>query len=161
MLKTNTVFYFDSSDFINISHHYIDQANFSLADKAIKMGLDQHPNNVDLMLLNSELLIFNSDYKKAYKILNFIEEIDPENREVYLQKATIYSKNNLSEEAIDILKRALVFIDDKIEISPILKLLFLCKIQIALLYFLLIGLSFRAFNGLIDLKFFFSNQFYL
>ena len=69
MLKTNTVFYFDSSDFITISHHYIDQANFSLANKAIKMGLDQHPNNIDLMLLNSELLIFNSKYKEAYKIL--------------------------------------------------------------------------------------------
>lgn len=113
MLKTNTVFYFDSSDFITISHHYIDQANFSLANKAIKMGLDQHPNNIDLMLLNSELLIFNSKYKEAYKILNFVEEIDPENREIYLQKATIYSKNNLSEEAIDILKRALTFIDEK------------------------------------------------
>ena len=79
------------------------------------MGLDQHPNNIDLMLLNSELLIFNSKYKEAYKILNFVEEIDPENREIYLQKATIYSKNNLSEEAIDILKRALTFIDEKID----------------------------------------------
>ena len=125
MLKTNTVFYFDSSDFITISHHYIDQANFSLADKAIKMGLDQHPNNIDLMLLNSELLIFNSKYKEAYKILNFVEEIDPENREVYLQKATIYSKNNLSEEAIDILKRALTFIDDKIEIWNMIAMEFL------------------------------------
>ena len=55
MLKTNTVFYFDSSDFINISHHYIDQANFSLAEKAIKMGLDQHPNNIDLMLIGPEV----------------------------------------------------------------------------------------------------------
>ena len=125
MLKTNTIFYFDSSEFINISHHYIDQANFSLASKAIKMGLDQHPNNVDLLLLNSELLIFNSNYKDAYKILNFIEEIDPENREVYLQKATIYSKNNLSEEAIDILKRALEFIDDKIEIWNMIAMEFL------------------------------------
>jgi len=125
MLKTNTVFYFDSSDFITISHHYIDQANFSLADKAIKIGLDQHPNNIDLMLLNSELLIFNSKYKEAYKILNFVEEIDPENREVYLQKATIYSKNNLSEEAIDILKRALTFIDDKIEIWNMIAMEFL------------------------------------
>ena len=113
MLKTNTVFYFDSTEFISISHHYIDQANYSLAEKSIKMGLDQHPNNTDLMLLNSELLIFNSKYEDAYKILNYLEEVDPENREVYLQKATIYSKNNLSDEAIAILKRALLFIDDK------------------------------------------------
>jgi hypothetical protein len=92
MLKTNTVFYFDSSDFITISHHYIDQANFSLANKAIKMGLDQHPNNIDLMLLNSELLIFNSKYKEAYKILNFVEEIDPENREFTFRRLQFTQK---------------------------------------------------------------------
>ena len=50
MLKTNAVFYFDSTEFILISHHYIDQANYSLAEKSIKMGLNQHPNNTDLML---------------------------------------------------------------------------------------------------------------
>ncbi len=116
MLKTNDVFYFDSSEFINISHHYIDQANFSLAERSITMGLNQHPNNTDLMLLNTELLIFNSKYDDAYKILDFIEEIDPENREVYMQKATIYSKNNLNDKAIEILKKALLVSDEKLEI---------------------------------------------
>ena len=125
MLKTNSVFYFDSNDFINISHHYIDQANYKLAGRAVKMGLNQHPNNVDLMLLNSELLIFNSKYDAAYEILNFVQEIDPENREVYLQKATIYSKNNLSEEAIEILKSALLFIDDKIDVWNMIAMEFL------------------------------------
>ena len=61
----------------------------------------------------------------SYKILNFVEEIDPENREVYLQKATIYSKNNLSEEAIEILKSALSFIDDKLEIWNMIAMEFL------------------------------------
>ena len=37
MLKTNTNYYFDSTEFINITHHYIDNANFSLAEKAISM----------------------------------------------------------------------------------------------------------------------------
>ena len=85
MLKTNTNYYFDSTEFINITHHYIDNANFSLAEKAISMGLEQHPSNIDLMLLNSELMIFNSNYDDAYKILDVVEEIDPINKEVYLQ----------------------------------------------------------------------------
>ncbi len=125
MLKTNTVYYFDSTEFILISHHYIDQANYSLAEKSIKMGLDQHPNNTDLMLLNSELLIFNSNYEDAYEILNYLENINPENREVYLQKATIFSKNNHSEEAIAILKKALQFIDDKVDIWNMIAMEFL------------------------------------
>ena len=125
MLKTNSVFYFDSTEFVDISHHYIEEANYKLANKAIKMGLKQHPNNIDLMLLNSELLIFNSKYEDASKILNYVQEIDPENREVYLQKATIYSKNNLNQEAIEILKRALVFIDDKVDIWNMIAMEFL------------------------------------
>ena len=66
MLKTNSVFYYDSTEFIDISHYYIDEANYKLASKAIKMGLNQHPNNIDLMLLNSELLIFNSKYEEIH-----------------------------------------------------------------------------------------------
>ena len=125
MLKTNSVFYYDSTEFIDISHYYIDEANYKLASKAIKMGLKQHPNNIDLMLLNSELLIFNSKYEDASKILNYIQKIDPENREVYLQRATICSKNNLSNEAIEILKNALQFIDDKIDIWNMIAMEFL------------------------------------
>ena len=125
MLKTNSVFYYDSTEFIDISHYYIDEANYKLASKAIKMGLNQHPNNIDLMLLNSELLIFNSKYEDASKILNYIQKIDPENREVYLQRATICSKNNLSNEAIEILKNALQFIDDKIDIWNMIAMEFL------------------------------------
>ena len=67
------------------------------------MGLEQHPTNIDLMLLNSELMIFNSNYNDAYKILDVVEEIDTINKEVFLQKATIYSKNNLGKKAIEIL----------------------------------------------------------
>ena len=104
MLKTNSVFYFDSNDFINISHHYIDQANYKLAGRAVKMGLNQHPNNVDLMLLNSELLIFNSKYDAAYEILNFVQEIDPENREVYLQKQLFIQKIILVKKQLKYLK---------------------------------------------------------
>ena len=89
MLKTNAVFYFDSTEFILISHHYIDQANYSLAEKSIKMGLNQHPNNTDLMLLKSELLIFNSNYEDAYEILNYLENIDPENRSLDIEPLTI------------------------------------------------------------------------
>ena len=59
------------------------------------------------------------------EILNYLEEVDPENREVYLQKATIYSKNNHSEEAIAILKRALQFIDDKLDIWNMIAMEFL------------------------------------
>ena len=51
MLKTNQVLFFDSVEFESIIHHYIDFAEFSLAKKALKMGMEQHPQNVELMCL--------------------------------------------------------------------------------------------------------------
>ena len=43
MLKTNNVLFFDSSEFENIIHHYLEQGKIALAKKAIKLGLQQHP----------------------------------------------------------------------------------------------------------------------
>ena len=39
MLKTNHVLFFDSEEFENIIHHYLNQGKIALAKKAIKMGL--------------------------------------------------------------------------------------------------------------------------
>ena len=76
------------------------------------------------MLLKSELLIFNSNYEDAYKILNYLEDIDPEN-EKYISKKLLYIQNNNSEEAIEILKKALEFIDDKFDIWNMIAMEFL------------------------------------
>ena len=69
MLKTNQVLFFDAIEFENIIHHYIDFAQYTLAKKALKMGMEQHPQNVELMLLNSEVLIFDGALKEAGALL--------------------------------------------------------------------------------------------
>ena len=51
MLKTNNVFFFDSTEFEGIIHYYFDQGRQSLANKAIKLGLEQHPTSIILKLL--------------------------------------------------------------------------------------------------------------
>ena len=38
MLKTNSVFFFDSNEFENIIHHYLESGKIALAKKAIKLG---------------------------------------------------------------------------------------------------------------------------
>ena len=58
MLKTNNVFFFDSNEFENIIHHYLEIGKIALAKKAINLGLDQHPSSVNLRLFKVEILIF-------------------------------------------------------------------------------------------------------
>ena len=70
MLKTNNVYFFDSTEFEGIILHYLEGGRQSLAHKAIKLGLDQHPTSVNLKLLNAELLIYEDKLDDADKILN-------------------------------------------------------------------------------------------
>ena len=51
MLKTDDVYFFDAEDFEEIIHHYLNNGKISLGKKAIQIGLEQHPNSLELKLL--------------------------------------------------------------------------------------------------------------
>ena len=116
MLKTNQVLFFDAVEFENIIHHYIDSAQFSLANKAIEMGMEQHPKNTELMLLKSEILLFDGDHIGAEILLVEIEKISPEHEEIFLQRANISSKKKDHPKAIIQLERALKVTEEPTEI---------------------------------------------
>ncbi|MBV1888044.1 MAG: hypothetical protein KUG51_02020, partial [Urechidicola sp.] len=84
MLKTNSVFFFDSTEFEGIIQHYLDVGRQSLAEKAIKLGLEQHPSSVNLKLLRAESFIYIDKLEEADKILNELHAIEPNNEEIYI-----------------------------------------------------------------------------
>jgi tetratricopeptide (TPR) repeat protein len=120
MLKTNSIYFFDLVEFEEIIVHYLDIGKHSLAKKALVLGLEQHPASVDLKLLQVEVYLFENELNKASKLLKKIEFLEPNNDEVFIQKATINSKNGLHSEAIINLKKALSFTDDKPDIWSLL-----------------------------------------
>ena len=116
MLKTNSVYFFDSNEFEEIILFYVDNGKFSLAKKALQLGLEQHPACVALKLIQVELLILDEKLDKAEKILEELMEIEPSNEEVFIQKATIYSKRGEHRRAVESLQTALLFADEDAEI---------------------------------------------
>ena len=92
MLKSNKVLFFDSNEFENIIHHYLDEGQLSKAKKAITLGLSQHPSSINLKLFEVEILVFENKLDAAEEILNNLQEIEPKNDEIYIQKASIFSK---------------------------------------------------------------------
>lgn len=120
MLKTNSVYFFDSVEFEEIVHYYLDSGKNSLAKKAINLGLKQHPNSVMLKLLQAELLIFDDDYEKATVLLKELQALEPTNDEIYVQQASIYSKKDNHIKAIHLLKIALVHTEDEADIFTLL-----------------------------------------
>ncbi|MDA9289355.1 tetratricopeptide repeat protein [Polaribacter sp.] len=120
MLKTNNVYFFDLTEFEEIIIHYIDIGKHSLAKKAVKLGLEQHPDSIDLKLLQIELCVFENKLELAKKLLSQVEILEPNNDEVFIQKATIVSKEGKHKEAIENLIKALTLTDDKEDIWSLL-----------------------------------------
>ncbi|MCF6222885.1 MAG: tetratricopeptide repeat protein [Flavobacteriaceae bacterium] len=116
MLKTNSVCFFDSNEFEEIILFYVDNGKFSLAKKALLLGLSQHPTSVNLKLINVELLILDDKLDLAEKILNQLQDIEPSNDEIYIQMATIHSKKGNHVKAVEALQTALIFAEDEAEI---------------------------------------------
>jgi tetratricopeptide (TPR) repeat protein len=107
MLKTNNVLFFDSNEFENIIHHYLEIGKISLAKKAIKLGLDQHPDSTNLKLFKIEIYVLENKLEEADKLLDDLYVIEPSNEEIYIQKANVLSKRDEHQKAINTLMIAL------------------------------------------------------
>jgi tetratricopeptide (TPR) repeat protein len=138
MLKTNHVLFFDSEEFENIIHHYLNQGKIALAKKAIKLGLEQHPTSINLRLFKVEIFVFEDKFIQADNLLNELYTLDPKNEEIYIQKANIYSKQDDHLKAIEVLKQALQLTDDVIDLYSLIGMeyLFLDKFEDAKTFFM-------------------------
>ncbi len=120
MLKTDDVYFFDAEDFEDIVHHYLNNGKIALAKKAIKIGLQQHPDATELKLLHVEVLVFEDKLDLAEKMLDELELINSSNEEIYIQRANIYSKKNNHSAAVKLLEKALEISDDGFDIHSLL-----------------------------------------
>ena len=120
MLKTDDVYFFDAEDFEDIIHHYLNNGKIALAKKAIKIGLQQHTDSIELKLLNVEVLVFENNLELAEKLLDKLQLLDSSNEEIYIQRANIYSKKDNHEAAISLLKKALDLADNAFDIHSLL-----------------------------------------
>ena len=138
MLKTNHVLFFDSEEFENIIHHYLNHGKIALAKKAIKLGLNQHTTSINLKLFKVEVYVFEDKLVEADTLLNELYSLDPMNEEIYIQKANILSKKDEHQQAIDVLKKALELTNDVIDLYSLIGMeyLFLDQFENAKIYFM-------------------------
>ncbi len=83
MLKTNNVYFFDSSEFEDIIHYYLNNGKIALAKKATKLGLEQHPTSTNLKLFQVEMFIFENELEIAEELLENIYLLEQFNEEVW------------------------------------------------------------------------------
>jgi tetratricopeptide (TPR) repeat protein len=133
MLKTNKVLFFDSEEFEEIILHYLDMGKATLAKKALKLGLEQHPKSTGLKLVQVEMLVYDDKLDQAEKLLNELYAIEPTNEEIFIQKANIYSKRDNHETAVEFLKEALKFTEDYADVYNLIGMeyLFMDNLELA------------------------------
>lgn len=133
MLKTNKVLFFDSEEFEEIILHYLDMGKASLAKKALKLALEQHPKSTGLKLVQIEMLIYDDKLEIAEKMLNELYAIEPHNEEIFIQKANIYSKRDQHEKPIEELEKALNFTEDFADVYNLMGMeyLFMDNLELA------------------------------
>lgn len=120
MLKTNSILFFDSNEFETIIHHYLENGKIALAKKAIKLGLDQHPDSTNLKLFRIEILVFENKLDQAEAMLDKLFQLEPSNEEIFIQKATVLSKRDKHHAAIKLFERALELTNDEADIYSLI-----------------------------------------
>ncbi|MFT6799375.1 MAG: tetratricopeptide (TPR) repeat protein [Nonlabens sp.] len=125
MLKSNEVGFFDSDEFDQIIEHYLEEGKMALARKAISLGISQHPTAVNLKLFKAEVYIFDDQFSQAEQVLNELFKIEPQNSEIYIQKANIFSKTERHDKAIELLKTALDLTLDQADVYNLIGMEFL------------------------------------
>lgn len=120
MLKTDDVYFFDAEDFEDIIHHYLNNGKIALAKKAIKIGLQQHTDSIQLKLLDVEVLVFENNLDQAEALLDKLQLLDSSNEEIYIQRANIYSKKDNHEAAIILLQKALELSDNAFDVHSLM-----------------------------------------
>ncbi|WP_340155186.1 tetratricopeptide repeat protein [uncultured Winogradskyella sp.] len=103
MLKTNDILFFDSNEFENIIHHYLENGKIALSKRAIKLGLEQHPTSINLRLFQVEILVIENKFSEANELLDRLHNLEPTNEEIFIQKANVLSKQDEHQKAIDTL----------------------------------------------------------
>ena len=133
MLKTNKVFFFDSEEFEEIILHYLDIGKATLAKKALKLALEQHPKSTGLKLVQVEMLVYDDKLDLAEKLLNELYAIEPTNEEIFIQKANIYSKRDDHEKAVEYLNIALKHTEDYADVYNLIGMeyLFMDNLEMA------------------------------
>jgi len=105
MINSNKFLFFDSEEFESIIIYYLESGNSSMANKAIKMAIEQYPKNTSILLLKVEALIFENNIGEAEEIIDSLYEIDRNNSEIIIQKSRILSKRKKHSKSINLLKK--------------------------------------------------------
>ncbi len=112
MLRTHTEYFFDAAIFSDIANYFIEEGDFDKAEKALTIGLGQHPQSIELFLAKAHMHMAKGEMEDALDSITIAEAFEPFNEEVYLIKGNILSQLKEHEKALSAYQEALKYAED-------------------------------------------------
>lgn len=117
MVSADRVIYFDVNQVENIFEFYLNKDLFEQAEKILSIGLKQHPQAPELLLLKASLLADKGNLDEAEQILINITAIEQSDHEAFLTLGWILLQKNDTEKAVYYYKKAAgIAVEDKEDI---------------------------------------------
>ena len=107
MLKRNDEYFFDVQEYEMLVDHYLRAGEIKKAEKVIQLANQQHPDSLNLLFSQADVLLSLGHLNQALEVFDRIEALEPNNGELYLQRASIYSQLRDHGKAIHFYKKAL------------------------------------------------------
>ena len=107
MMKEDASFYFEPDSLEDIIDHYIVKNKIKKATFAVNFALNLYPGVVFFELRKAQLFSTSGKLKESLLILQNLEKIEPENAEVFLTIASIFSQLRDHSKAIKYFEKAL------------------------------------------------------
>ncbi|WP_026475548.1 tetratricopeptide repeat protein [Alkaliflexus imshenetskii] len=100
-------FYFDVHTIENIFDFYTDKFQFEKAEKALQIGIRQHPDATSLQAKHAIILMEKGEDDRAIKLMESLLQLEQSNQEIFLNLGLAYLRNNQQEKAVVFFKKAL------------------------------------------------------
>ena len=107
--------FFDSGELEDIIYYYFSEAELVKAQKAIDYAMEQFPAEVSFQVFKAQYFLNNGEPEKALARLNSLEAVDPQNPDISLTRATVYSSMHKHAEAIKEYQKSLAKVDEDLD----------------------------------------------
>ena len=107
--------FFDSGELEDIIYYYFSESELVKAQKAIDYAIEQFPSEVSFQVFKAQYFLNNGEPEKALARLNSLEAVDPQNPDISLTRATVYSTMHKHAEAIKEYQKSLARVDEDLD----------------------------------------------
>lgn len=107
--------FFDSGELEDIIYYYFSESELAKALRAIDFAIEQFPAEVSFQVFKAQYFLNNNEPEKALARLNSLDALDPQNPDISLTRATVYSTMHKHAEAIREYQKSLSKIDEDLD----------------------------------------------